>query len=167
MKTKVLFIAALMLMMLGIVDVRAQQSIVLNQKDSPVVFSKFEAQYQPDRGQYQREGIRYRIEFSNVSEKRIVAYQVSFIAFDVFNRPLGRPLGGYSIKTIEHLGSESGSWLQRTSNSALFRDYGTALAYISLIRFDDGVIWKYDTEEVLLQLQEFEESLTIEDLQSE
>ncbi len=164
MRILVLFPALLITIVLSSFELKAQETEVLSQSESPISIQRFNAEYQED-SRYSSEGIRYEVMFQNTSAKQIVAYSIGFYAFDVFNRSLGRPLSGFSIQSIDVNGREEGAWLQRASSASLFRDYGTAVSYVERVRFEDGVIWEYDSEEILNQLQRFEESLTIEDLQ--
>lgn len=144
----------------------AQSTIILNQPESPLSITSFSASYQ-EGGRYTSEGVRYDVSFKNISEKRVVAYAFDFFSFDVFNRKLGRPLEGFSVTTITPNSNGNGAWIQRMSSPALFKYYGTAVAYVARVRFEDGAIWSYDADAILSQLQEFESSLTLEDLQAE
>ena len=147
-------------------NLSAQETQILNQNNAPITINNFEAKYQED-GRYSSEGIRYDVAFHNADQKNIVAYSFGFYAFDVFNRSLGRPLEGFSVDELEPNSPDNAAWVQRTVNSSLFREYGTAVAYIARVRYKDGSIWTYDEEAILKQLQKFEESLTLDDLESE
>lgn len=144
----------------------SQTNNILSQPDAPITIDEFEASYQED-GRYSNEGVRYDIEYTNSSSDDIVAFSFGFYAFDVFNRSLGRPLEGFTIEDLGIGDSDTGAWVQRTYNASLFREYGTAVSYIARVRYQNGTIWEYDQDSILDQLQEFEESLTLEDLQSE
>lgn len=144
----------------------AQSTVILNQPDAPMNITEFTANYQ-EKGRYTSEGVRYNVSFKNSKDKTIVAYAVGFFSFDVFNRPLGRQLEGFSVKTISQISDGKGVWVQRMSNPSLFKDYGTGVAYVAHVRFEDGTIWSYNAEAVLSQLQEFESTLTLEDLKAD
>jgi len=152
---------------LGIMSSLGQDVLVLKQENAPLIIYEFTAKYQDGASRYASEGIRFDVRFTNITEQPVVAYSIGFFAFDVFNRPLGRPFGGFAIEAIDPNGSERGAWVQRTTSSALFREYGTGVAYVSKVRFEDGTIWSYDSESILNQLQEFEATLTIDDLESD
>ncbi len=146
----------------------AQAVKILVQENAPISITNFTAKYQAGgSSRYISEGIRFDVEFSNNSNQDIVAYALGFYAFDVFNRSLGRPLEGFSVSTIKTGSSSSGAWVQRLSSPSLFEKYGTGIAYVARIRFADGTIWNYNPAIILKQLQEFEESLTLDDLKSE
>ncbi len=148
------------------ISVNAQSVQVLDQTDTPLTINEFTAQYQ-EGGRYSSEGIRYDVSFTNNTDQDVVAYAMGFYAFDVFNRSLGRPLEGYSVNTISAGRSNDGAWVQRMSSPTLFRDYGTGIAYVARVRLADGTVWSYDEESILRQLQEFEESLTLDDLRAQ
>ncbi|MDY0144104.1 MAG: hypothetical protein RBR97_19660 [Bacteroidales bacterium] len=145
----------------------AQAVKILNQENAPISITSFTAKYQAGTSRYVSEGIRFDVEFSNKTNQEIVAYAFGFYAFDVFNRSLGRPLEGYSVSTIKTGSSSSGAWVQRLSSPSLFEKYGTGIAYVARVRLADGTIWNYNPANILKQLQEFEESLTLDDLKSE
>lgn len=142
----------------------AQSTVILDQTAAPFDITEFSASYQ-EGGRYSSEGVRFDVSFSNGTDKAAVAYAIGFFAFDVFNRPLSRPLEGFSVTTIAPGEKGNGAWVQRMSSPALFKEYGTGVAYVARVRFGDGSIWNYDEENVLKQLQEFESSLTLEDLE--
>jgi hypothetical protein len=146
-------------------NLTAQERLILKQSDAPISIINFEAEYQ-EESRYSSEGIRYDVFFQNSAQNNIVAYSFGFYAFDVFNRSLGRPLEGFSVEELEPEKRGSAAWVQRTINSSLFRKYGTAVAYISRVRFKDGTIWTYDEKSILEQLQKFEKSLTLDDLEA-
>jgi hypothetical protein len=145
----------------------AQEVKILNQENAPISITSFTAKYQDGTSRYVSEGIRFDVNFSNISNQDIVAYALGFYAFDVFNRSIGRPLEGYSVSTIKSGSTGSGAWVQRSSSSSLFEKYGTGIAYVARVRLADGTIWNYNSANILKQLQEFEESLTLDDLKSD
>lgn len=144
----------------------AQTVQILDQANAPLSINEFTAQYQ-EGGRYTTEGIRYDVSFTNNTDQEIVAYAIGFYAFDVFNRSLGRPLSGFSVTKILPGDSDDGAWVQRVSSPSLFKDYGTGIAYVARARFADGTVWSYDEGSILSQLQEFEKSLTLDDLISQ
>lgn len=148
------------------ISANAQSVQILEQTDAPLTINEFTAQYQ-EGGRYSSEGIRYDVSFTNNTDQEIVAYAIGFYAFDVFNRSLGRPLSGFSVTKISPGDSDDGAWVQRVSSPSLFKDYGTGIAYIAKARLADGTVWSYDEGNILSQLQEFEESLTLDDLSSQ
>jgi hypothetical protein len=147
-------------------EIYSQTTEILTQEDAPITITEFQAEYQED-SRYTSEGIRYDVEYTNTSNNDIVAFSFGFFAFDVFNRSLGRPLNGFTIENLDVGDKNNGAWVQTTYSASLFRDYGTAISYVANVRFSDGSIWSYNEDNVLNQLQEFEESLTAEDLEAE
>lgn len=143
------------------------ENLILEQPDSELIIQNYEGKYEDGESRWRREGAMHNVDIKNISEKDIVAYSITFMCFDVFNRTLGRPLDGYAVKTIESGEEITSSWNQRLSQASLFRKYGTSVAYVSAIRFEDGTVWKYDSTNILEQLLEIEDSLTIEDITTE
>jgi hypothetical protein len=113
-------------------------------------------------------GIEHQVTVRNVSEQEIVAISIGFNAFDVFNRYMGRPLNGVDIAPIA-VAETTGrmTWTQTPSASFTFQQYGTGVAYVRFVRLADGTIWEADLDYVLDQLQDIEDSLTLEDLDEE
>ena len=49
--------------------------------------------------------------------------------------------------------SAKGSWVQRTSGDFAFL---TGLAYVDMVRLDDGTIWKSDEDAILTEIRKIE-----------
>lgn len=145
------------------VGLLANDARIIVMPESPLKILSYEARYQPELGRV-REGIIHRIKLKNIGDQDVVAYRISFQAFDVFNRNMGRPLGGVSIDTVATNEKDSGTWTHRPSAAFTFKKYGTGVAYVSLVRLADGTIWEADMDHVLLELQKIEEELSLEDI---
>ena len=143
------------------------ENLILEQPDSELIIQNYEGEYEDGESRWRSEGAMHSVDIKNRSEQDIVAYSITFMCFDVFNRTLGRPLDGYAIETIESGKEINSRWNQRLSQAGLFKKYGTSIAYVSRIRFEDGTIWEYDSNIILEQVQEIEESLTVEDISAE
>ena len=91
-------------------------------------------------------------------------YQIGLVAFDAFNNFMDK-FNGWSIKTIAIDGNTDSVWNQSPYAAFSFKDYGTGVAYVNAVRFDDGSIWRADLAEVVIELQKFEKDLKKEDLQ--
>jgi hypothetical protein len=72
---------------------------------------------------------------------------------------------GWSIEKIGLDTDSESVWTQSPYAAFTFRKYGTGVAYVNAVRFEDGSIWQADLTEVLTELQKFEKDLKREDLQ--
>ena len=126
---------------------------------APVVITEYDARYQP-RSRYQSEGIRHELSYRNASEKKIVALRFGLLAFNIFNEFQDR-LGGFTIEDVAVGETESGVWVASALAEAAFY---TGVAYVDKVRFEDGVIWSADGDEILSQLREIETDLDAEAL---
>jgi len=134
----------------------AEKSIVLSQENAPLKITKYEAKY----SYYERRSsIRHSVSYKNVSDKKIVAFRLSFLSFTVFNEFLDTS-GGISVEELAVNEISKGTWEQAPYRAHLFKKYGTGIAYVNTVRFEDGTIWKVNNEDVLPQIQEIEESFT-------
>lgn len=134
---------------------------------APLEIVAYQARYL-DRGNTTPEGIRHEVQVRNVSGQEVVAIGIGFNAFDVFKRYMGRPLTGVSIAPIAVDDTTRWmSWWQTPAASFTFDQYGIGVAYVRLVRLADGTVWEADMDYVLDQLQEIEDSLTLEDLDEE
>lgn len=132
---------------------------VLTQMGAPVLITEYGARYQP-RSRYQSEGIRHELSYRNASEKKIVALQFGLLAFNIFNEFQDR-LSGFTIEDVAVGETESGVWVASALAEAAFY---TGVAYVDKVRFEDGVIWSADDDEILSQLREIETDLDAEAL---
>ena len=135
------------------------QHRVLAQEGAPLKIGPYSAAYQSG-GRYSREGIRHEVVVENVTDRKIVAYQVGLLSFNIFNEFQDR-LGGYSIEDVAPGSIEEGSWLASALAESSFY---TGVAYVSKVRFEDGEVWQADLEEVADQVREIEESFSVESL---
>lgn len=116
------------------------ESKIITQPTSPIRLLSYEAGYQPGTT-YSREGIRHAAEYQNVSDKAVVAVQISLVSFDIWNEFLDRT-AGVDIETIAPQATSKGTWV--ASRYADF-SFHTGVAYVSKVRFEDGQIWQADT----------------------
>ena len=137
---------------------------VIEVPGAPLEIVEYEARYQED-GRYVTEGVRHRVIVRNPGNQAVVALGIGFYAFDAFNRYMGRPLTGISMRTLDAGDTSDGMvWVQRPSASFTFREYGTGVAFVRIARLSDGTIWDADMDYVLQRLQELEDGLTLEDI---
>lgn len=134
-------------------------------ENAPISIKDFRATYNAGSGSYPRPTVVYRLEVKNEVQKKIVAYQIGFMAFDAFKERLGRGLQGYSVADLPAGESKRAGWEHSVLEAGLFEDYGMGIAYPYKVRFDDGSIWEADMSDVLDQLREIESDLSLDDLQ--
>jgi hypothetical protein len=154
-------------LLIGVSICAAENSVILNQSNSPLKLVRYQASFEPEmRSQYlsNPDQIKHSAVYRNVSNKQIVALQIGFAAFDAFNRLMDR-FSGWSIDPISPDTEAKGEWEQRPYAAFSFRHYGTGVAYVYAVRFADGTIWRADLNEVLVEMQKFEKELRKEDIQ--
>ena len=61
---------------------------------------------------------------------------------------------GISVEIVEIGQGRKGTWTHAKYRGFLFRKYGTGIAFVDAIRFEDGTIWKADYDEILPQIRE-------------
>jgi hypothetical protein len=136
--------------------------------NAPLAISSYTTSYEPETssGRYTTghlAQISHSVAYKNTSSKKIVALQVGLAAFDAFNGFMGR-LSGWSVEEIPAGEAKSGEWNQRPYAAFSFQRFGTGVAYINAVRFDDGTIWRANLKEILTEMQKFEKDLKAEDL---
>ena len=137
---------------------------VLEQDDSPVEIVEYKANYQRgSSSRYSREGIRHRVTYRNVGDRKIVALQFGLLSFNIFNEFQDR-LGGYTIEDVAPGESLTGEWLASALAESAFY---TGVAYVAKVRFEDGEVWSADLDKVAKQVQEVEEEFSVESLRSD
>ena len=164
MRTSIVFLIVVVLSAAG--NSLAENAVILDQKDAPLKIVEYKAVFTPERRSTYASNpdeIRHSVKTQNVSNKSVVAYQIGLVSFDAFNGFMGK-FAGWAIDTIVVDGKRDGTWSQRPYAAFSFQNYGTGVAYVNAVRFDDGTIWRADMAQVLLDLQQFEKSLKKEDL---
>ena len=144
----------------------AETAVILEQKGVPLKISSYEVAFESEsrtRFDSHSDRIKHSLNYSNVSEKKIVALRIGIAAFDTFNNFMGR-FGGVSIEELAPKSEANGVWTQSPYAAFLFKKYGTGVVYVSEIRFEDGTFWRADMDSVLAQMRKFEATLEKDDL---
>ena len=155
------------LLMLVSATANAETAVILTQKSAPLRIIKYDATYQEEsRTAYSSHSdqIKHTVSCENLSDKRVVAFQIGLVAFDAFNDFMDK-FDGWSFKTLNTGENGESVWTQSPYAAFSFRKYGTGVAYVSAVRFEDGAIWRANLAEILLELQKFEKDLKREDLE--
>ena len=143
------------------------ESRVIDVPGAPLEIISYSARY-TEGGSYSTEGIQQAVTVRNAAGQGVVALGIGFHAFDAFKRYMGRPLTGIAIFELPSDGESTRmTWTQRPTASFTFEDYGIGVAFVRIVRFEDGTIWEADMDHVLGELQEIEDSLALEDIQEE
>lgn len=144
---------------------------IADQPDSPIKITAFTARIQLGEGRYyslSESGVVMNTGYRNTSGRKIVAVQLAFFAFDVWNDSIGGsyaysyPMpGDYPMppevtvsNAVESLAS--GASTDRTinlahSNPTLFL---TGLVGVSKVRFEDGEVWRASPQDWLSQIED-------------
>jgi len=152
---------------LAVMTANAENSVILEQKTPPLKITQYTAKYQPEaRGTYisHPDQIEHTVKYQNVSGKVVVALQIGLASFDSFNNFMDK-LSGWSVETIALNAEAKGTWAQSPYGAFKFQKYGTGVAFVNAVRFDDGSIWQADPDEILTGLQKFEKGLKKEDIE--
>lgn len=146
----------------------AESSVTLKQQNSPLTISQYSAEFQEETssGRYTTgnpDQIRHLVTYINTSTKEIVALQIGLASFDAFNGFMGR-FSGWATERIPAGASKNGEWTQKPYAAFSFKGFGTGVAYVNAVRFEDGSIWRANLKEILIEMQKFEKDLKAEDL---
>lgn len=148
--------------------VLADEDIIIAQKDAPIEIVEYSAEYD-EGGEYSSEGIRHNVTVKDVSDDEVLAYTLGFVSFNTFREFLDS-FTGYDIGKLRD--QKSASWVQTTYAAFSFEYYGTGIAFVRQVRLEssesnseDDKIWEADMESVLSRLRQYEEDLSIKQLE--
>lgn len=135
----------------GVVASPPPNAIIIIQPNSPVEIGSYTAAFQR-RSQYTTEGIRHNLEYRNRGSQKVVAIRFGLVSFDVFNRFLGKT-GGISMDDVMPTKVDKGEWI-----ASPYADFSflTGLAYVDLVRLEDGTIWQADEATILAEVRKIE-----------
>ena len=127
------------------------KAIVIGQPNSPVEIIGYTARFQR-RSTYTTEGIEHSVEYKSRGTQKVVAIRFGLVSFDVFNRFLGKT-GGISMDDLIPAKTQKSEWV-----SSPYADFSflTGLAYVDLVRLEDGTIWQADEATVLDEIRKIE-----------
>lgn len=145
-----------------------EKAIVLVQAGCPLEIFEFSAGYSPasEGGSFIRghgEQIEFSAKVANKSDKTVVAYRLGFVAFDIFEEFIGK-YSGWAIEDIKPSKSKVGGWGYSSFEAFTFKIYGTGVAYVDAVRFDDGTFWRMNEDDIIAQIQKIEKSFSREKL---
>ena len=127
------------------------KAIIIAQPNSPVEVINYTARFQR-RSTYTTEGIAHSLEYKTRGAQKVVAIRFGLVSFDVFNRFLSKT-GGISLDDLVPGKNQKGEWV-----SSPYADFSflTGLAYVDMVRLEDGTIWQADEATVLEEIRKIE-----------
>jgi hypothetical protein len=127
------------------------KAIIIKQPNSPVEIVGYTARFQR-RSTYTTEGISHSLEYRTTGSQKVVAIRFGLVSFDVFNRFLGKT-GGISMDDLVPGKNQKGQWV-----SSPYADFSflIGLAYVDLVRLEDGTIWQADDATILEEIRKIE-----------
>lgn len=136
--------------------------IIVEQPDSPVSLSEYSASYQ-ESGSYQREGVKHELSYQNASDRDIVAFELEFVMFSVFNEYMDT-FGGVSMDDLEAGEDDDGGWVASSLNAFTFH---TGVAFVRQLRYENGDIWEADMSIVEERLQKIQSGFDASQLEED
>jgi hypothetical protein len=146
----------------------AESAVILKQVGSPLTITQYSTKFRSasSASRYSSgnpDEIVHTVNYTNSSSKNIVALQIGLASFDAFNGFMGR-FSGWAVQKIAASESQKGEWDQRPYAAFSFESFGTGVAYVNAVRFEDGSIWRANLKDILSEMQKFEKDLKAEDL---
>jgi hypothetical protein len=136
----------------------AQETIIIQIPGAPLDIRTYAAAVIGEE-RLSRDGIEHRVTVENVSDDLIVAYSISFVTFDAFERRMGAEFEGYSMTPILPGRTNTSVWQNNPLMAVLFERYGLGVAWATRARFSSGRIWEADGAEAQRLLHEIEVDL--------
>lgn len=141
------------------------ENITIAAPGAPLELTWFQTGYTPSSDTTPHGSIAFRAQVENRTTQAVLAYGITFFAFDAFNEPLGG-MTGVSMNTVRAGSNETGNWSYEPLAAFRFEKYGTGVAILKMARMADGTVWKVDPEFVLEELRKMEASLTMDDIEA-
>ena len=112
-----------------------------------------------------RDEIRHTVTLKNTSSKEVVAFQLRFLLFNAFNECF-KLSSGYSLEPLPADQETSGEWRVEVKGEPITRENVTGIAYVSAVRFADGIVWKADEQRIVEQIKSVQSDFTIGNLKA-
>lgn len=126
------------------------QSVYTEQPDAPVEVTFYTARYR-DRSPDRPEGIHHQAGYQNRTDRQIVAVQLGFVSFSVFNEFVDHTKG-VAVSDIEPGEEGTGLWVAQFGRADFA--FHTGVVYVDRVRFENGEIWVADRGPILDQLRQ-------------
>jgi hypothetical protein len=118
---------------------------VIEVPDAPVKITEYSSSYNGVESRYSSAGIHHNVKYIRTSPKEIMAVQVAFISFGLWNDFID-VMHGFSKGDVKPNKPETASWISRAWNES---SHLTGVAFVSRVRFADDTIWQADERFVL------------------
>jgi hypothetical protein len=134
---------------------------IISQKDAPLKIILYLAFYQ-DAGSHGKKGIQHEVQYKNTTDQTIVAVQIEFVSFNVWNEFLDRT-AGISTKSISPGALDTNIWI-----ATAYEDFSflTGFAYVGRVRFSDGRIWSADLSVIAKEMRKIQRDFDVQNLKS-
>lgn len=134
-------------------------SKILDQPNSPIKILTYKSAY----GMHSKvalvgektEGVRHQAEYQNVSERGILAVQLGYFMFDLFNEYLG------DAGTIEMDLLKPGDKDKSDGVASYGATFLTGVAFVSKVRFADGEVWRANLDNIAQELAKIDKEFEI------
>lgn len=158
---KMIFVATILMFITSSAFALDRKAIIISQKNIPIKITDYDADYN-EGNKYETPGIYHKIKYKNTGTKRIEAIQFGLVSFDAWNEYLDKTLG-FSSQANDPGDSEEATWITQAYSGFSFM---TGFAYVSKIRYSDGVIWKADLDEIRSELIKIQKDFDMKELES-
>ncbi|HEU4700024.1 MAG TPA: hypothetical protein VFS40_12650 [Gemmatimonadales bacterium] len=128
-----------------------ERTVIVTQPGSPIQITKYQAHYN-EGNRFVARGIAHMVSYTNTSPKKVVAFRVGIVSFNVFDEFLGR-MGGYATEDLVPNKGAPGTWTQNVYAGSSFH---TGIMYVDKVRFEDGTMWVSDKAPVLEAIRQLQ-----------
>jgi hypothetical protein len=127
-------------------------SIQLNQLDAPLEILEYSARFTEDPTNREAGGIEHRLMCQNVGDQNIVAVEMTFLSFNLWNELFARSKHTF-VRPLHADEEVELKWLVPLGESIDGSLFHSGVAYTSRLRFENGEIWSADLSEIALVLE--------------
>jgi len=139
-------------------------SKILDQPDSPIKILTYKSAY----GMHSKvaligektEGVRHQTEYQNISERGILAVELNYVMFDLFNDYLG------SAGTLEMDFLKPGDKDKSDGVAGYGSTFLTGAAFVNKVRFADGEVWRANLDNIAQEIAKIDKEFQASALKS-
>lgn len=137
----------------------AENAVIIKQEESPIQIVDYEVSYNVVADGI--DVISHAVKGLNTSEKKVVAIRYVTLVFSCFNEYFDTSRN-YTMWALDPNKQRKTSWNQANDMEIAFSKFGTGIAFVDSVRFEDGTIWRANSNDTLPQIQEMQKSFTLE-----
>ena len=130
---------------------QAYENVTLSQPDAPLRITDYKAEF-VDQNHYAEDGIMHRVEVENPAGPNVVAYSVGLVVLDAFGDYMDSFVG-YAVSAVQQGETDHATWHQSVEDAYRFDGYGTGIAFVRAVRFEDGTVWRAAMDQVTPELK--------------